>query len=467
MPMTKAGGKRSLANPVGWGSASPGLISLLGLGFGDCGKGMFTDAMCRRTGAWLVVRFNGGAQAGHNVVLPDGTHHTFSQFGSGTFVPGVMTLLAQPVIVHPTALLVEAQYLQSKGVSDPLSRLWIDERCRVTTPFHQAAGRLREWRRGALAHGTCGVGVGETVKHALEHPEQTLHYADLMNPSLARDKLECIRVTLGNEFRDLDLDGLANNPCRVELELLRDATVSQTWLEQALRLVARVRPASRAFLSEQINQGGTIIFEGAQGVLLDEWYGFHPHTTWSSISTRAVMSVAHDLGYVGEAQHFGLLRSYATRHGAGPLPTHDAVLDALAEPHNASEGWQGHFRRGHFDAVLLRYALAVVGPLEGLMVSHLDVLDRQAPIQWCSAYQDTSGHIINALAVNQAPCLEHQSALTELLQSVRPVYELGFLNSTEQLISAIATVSSLPVVLGSYGPTHHDVRVMSLGSMYR
>lgn len=132
-----------------------------------------------------MVRFNGGAQAGHNVVRADGRHHTFSQFGAGSFEPDVVTLLASAVVVHPTALLVEAAVLRDKGVPDALARLRIDARCRVTTPFHQAAGRLREWARGDAAHGSCGVGVGETVRQALAAPELALRYGDLLRPALA------------------------------------------------------------------------------------------------------------------------------------------------------------------------------------------------------------------------------------------------------------------------------------------
>jgi adenylosuccinate synthase len=101
------------------------------------------------------------------VVLPDGRHHTFLQFRAGTFVPGVHTLLASPVVVHPTALLVEAGFLRRAGVADALSRLTIAAACRVMTPYHQSAGRLRERLRGAGALGSCGVGVGETVAHRL------------------------------------------------------------------------------------------------------------------------------------------------------------------------------------------------------------------------------------------------------------------------------------------------------------
>jgi hypothetical protein len=117
---------------------------VIDLGFGDSGKGLLTDFLTRRTGAGLVVRYNGGAQAGHNVVTPDGTHHTFSQFGSGTFVPGVRTFLSRHVVLHPTALLVEREALESKGIRDAFERLRISEGARVITPYHQAANRVRE-----------------------------------------------------------------------------------------------------------------------------------------------------------------------------------------------------------------------------------------------------------------------------------------------------------------------------------
>src|ERR1700734_1777495 len=113
------------------------------LGFGDAGKGLVTDFLVRSLGAGLVVRWNGGAQAGHNVVAPDGRHHTFAQIGAGTFVPGVRTHLAERTIVHPTALGVEAARLAEIGVPDALDRLSVSERALVITPFHQAANRLR------------------------------------------------------------------------------------------------------------------------------------------------------------------------------------------------------------------------------------------------------------------------------------------------------------------------------------
>lgn len=446
------------------------LVSLLGLGFGDCGKGLFTDALCRRWSAHSVVRFNGGAQAGHNVVLPDGRHHTFSQFAAGTLVPGVATVLAAPVVVHPTALLVEEARLRAIGVSDALPRLHIDRRCRVNTPFHQAAGRLRELRRGRGAHGSCGVGVGETVRHALQYPEQVLHYGDLARPALAMQKLEAIRRSLLAEFPETPES--ASGRAIAEWQLLTDEQAAERWLAATMPLLRQVAPASPEQLSAHLRQAGTVLFEGAQGVLLDEWHGFHPHTTWSSITPAAVEAVAADYGLGGKIEHLGILRAYLTRHGQGPLPTADAALAHLLEPHNDNQGWQGEFRRGQPDAVLLRYALAVVGPLDGLLVSHLDIFERGTNLRWCEAYLAPRGE--NDVQLCHRPAargaqikelrrgpphnLSHQAALSQLLSTVTPVYDTIPITSADALIERLTTFSRCPLILGSHGPSHLDAR---------
>ncbi|MES2118507.1 MAG: adenylosuccinate synthetase [Pseudomonadota bacterium] len=449
------------------------LVSVLGLGFGDCGKGLFIDRLCRDLRAHTVVRFNGGAQAAHNVVLPDGRHHTFSQFGAGTLVAGVATLLAYPVIVHPTALLVEYHYLRRLGVEDGLQRMLIDGRCRVTTPFHQAAGRMRELARGPAAHGSCGVGVGETMKLDLERPELTLRYADLLVPATALAKLEAIRCCLLAAF-DPHCPVTANGDAyATERAVLADATTAQRWLDSASELATRVRPASRADVAARLHLPGTVLFEGAQGVLLDEWRGFHPHTTWSSIHTSSVEAVAADAGQNARIHHLGALRSYMTRHGNGPLPSHDARLSHLPEPHNASGGWQGNFRRGHPDAVLLRYALSVVGGLDGLLLSHLDVFDRESGLQWCSAYdappasddsqlcrRDHAG-MITSLKASAGHDLQHQARLAQLLATAQPRFDGVPLHQASACIARVEALSGLPVVLGSFGPTYETVRSLA------
>ncbi|RZI77061.1 MAG: adenylosuccinate synthase [Variovorax sp.] len=424
---------------------------MLGLGFGDCGKGLFTDFLSRHWQAHTVVRFNGGAQAGHNVVLPDGRHHTFSQFGAATFQPGVFTVLAAPVVVHPTALQVEQQALQRVGVHDAMARLVVDARCRVTTPFHQAAGRLRE---GITGHGSCGVGVGETVRQAIAAPELALRYGDLLDTGDALAKLDALRARLCSEFAAF---APLDNAAAQEHALLHDPTVAGRWLAIAQNAVRQAPPADPDEIATRLTRPGTVLFEGAQGVLLDEWRGFHPHTTWSGISTAAVEAVLEDLGIASPVRHLGVLRSYLTRHGAGPLPTADAVLDRLHEPHNADDGWQGAFRRGHPDAVLLRYALDAVGPIDGLVASHLDVFDRVEGLRWCNAYRLSSSPTLTTLPLSVEPDLAHQTGLTQMLCAAEPMYDAGLITTTQAWIEQVKALSGLCVHWTSSGPTHEAI----------
>ncbi len=436
---------------------APAYAAILGLGFGDCGKGLFTDALCRRWHAHTVVRFNGGAQAGHNVVLPDGRQHTFAQFGAGSFVPGVHTVLAAPVLVHPAALLVENEYLQRSGVSDALARLHIDARCRLITPYHQAAGRLRELLRGDAAHGSCGVGVGETVRDALARPVAVLRYADLWQPARARELLEQIRLRL---LADPDLQGAdyADAGLRSELVVLHDEGIASHWLAGLQDLLRQVPAAAPEQIAQRLHLPGTVLFEGAQGALLDEWHGFHPHTTWSTTLASAVDSVAADYGIHVPIARLGVLRSYLTRHGAGPLPTHDAALDVLAEPHNASDGWQGQFRRGHPDAVLLRYARSLNGPLDGLLLSHLDVFARGVSLRWCEAYEEAGGNRLHDLPEGLSPDLARQESLTRRLLDVVPQYAPEAMTDEATCMARMAAELQCPVWFGAAGNTHVQVR---------
>jgi adenylosuccinate synthase len=368
----------------------------------------------------------------------------------------VRTILIDPMVVHPTALLTEAEALGRVGVHDALSRLKIDARCRVTTPFHQAAGRLREYLRGAAAHGTCGVGVGETVRHGLEHPELILRYADLGFPSSAlADKLNAIRESLLGEF-SLQRSATADMGARQELQVLHDETTAGRWLVSVRALARQCPPEPADVIRLQLEQPGCVLFEGAQGALLDEWRGFHPHTTWSSISASAVEKSAARFGLTPPIEHYGVLRSYLTRHGIGPLPTHDESLDqALSEPHNSGAGWQGRFRRGHPDAVLLRYALDTIGKLSGLFVSHLDAFQRGVMLKWCEGYSFTGPYApdLRQLPLSADPDLVHQARLTERLQTAQPEYALAAIDSAGALLDRIASVTNLPFVLGSFGTT--------------
>lgn len=421
-------------------------VSVIGLGFGDCGKGRFVDDLCPLLGARTVVRYNGGAQAGHNVVLPDGRHHVFSSFGAGSFHPGVATLLASPVVVEPLGLLREAAALEAKGVADPLGRLTIDERCRVTTPYLRAAGRLRELVRDQ-AHGSCGIGFGETVKLSLEAPELSLAYGQLADAKVARAKLQAQRVRLTAELGSLQPTARTQG----ELDLLADEPLGERWLEAIAELAQRVPGARREQVARQL-ASGSAIFEGAQGMLLDEDHGFHPHTTWSRIDPEAAEAVLRDAGIQVEMRHLGALRTYPTRHGEGPFPTEDPALDHLAEPHNTSAGWQGKFRRGHPDLVLLRYALAAASKITGLLASHLDAFDRGVKLRWCETYETPHG-MVESLPRAAEPDLNHQQMLTDLLRDARPKGDGRPIADSRQWLDEMeALFPRQAVLLGSHGP---------------
>ena len=427
-------------------------VSVIGLGFGDCGKGRFVDDLCPLLGARTVVRYNGGAQAGHNVVLPDGRHHVFSSFGAGSFHPGVATLLASPVVVEPLGLLREAAALAEKGAADPLGRLTIDQRCRVTTPYLRAAGRLRELVRDQT-HGSCGIGFGETVRLSIDAPELSLAYGELAEPRIARAKLQAQREKLEAELRGLP----PTERTQGELDLLADEQLAERWLEVIAELVARVPAARREQVASQLAFGGAI-FEGAQGMLLDEDHGFHPHTTWSSIGPEAAEAVLQDAGIQAEMRHLGALRTYPTRHGEGPFPSEDPALDHLAEPHNASAGWQGKFRRGHPDLVLLRYALEAAGKITGLLASHLDAFGRGANLRWCEAYETGQGTLAD-LPRAAEPDLNHQQMLTGLLREARPKNGGRPIADFRQWLDEMETLFPLqPILLGSHGPARGRYR---------
>lgn len=418
------------------------------LGFGDSGKGRTVDALCRREPVHTVLRFNGGAQAAHNVITPDGRHHCFAQWGSGSLAGEVATVLGPAVVVHPGALRQEAAALQRAGVADPWSRLHIDARCRVTTPFLQASGRLREWARGEQAHGSCGVGFGESVDLSQRHPELSLHWADLRHPARAMQKLQAQRERLSAEWQALALPQAA-----AELALLHDARAAEPWLADACALAQRCPPQSLDALAQRVGAPGAVVFEGAQGLLLDEACGFHPHTSWSDTRPAAAHALAAELGLTLRLRNYGLLRSYLTRHGAGPLPSEDRALDAwLPEPHNPDAAWSGRFRRGHADALLLRYALACAGPLDGLVLGHADALG--SGLRSVAAYE-IDGRLLSALP--PAGELQAQQALAAQLLRARPCFDDAPLRSVAAWDAWARAQGAAPLVACASGPRAGDM----------
>ncbi|RAY13213.1 adenylosuccinate synthetase [Actinomadura craniellae] len=406
-------------------------VVVVDLGYGDAGKGTVVDWLCARGPARTVVRFNGGAQAAHNVVAPDGRHHTFAQFGSGTLTPGVRTHLSRFMLVDPLALAAEARHLAALGVPDALDRLTVDRDALLTTPYHRAAGRAREAARGAGRHGSCGMGIGETAAYALEHPADAPRAGDCASPARLRRLLVRLR------------DRCAAVPGCGPLPDVADCA------DAFAAFAARVRLVGGEHLARLL-RSGPVVFEGAQGVLLDEWHGFHPHTTWSTTTFANAATLLAEAG--AAAVRLGVLRTYTTRHGPGPFVTEDpALTEDLPDRHNRYGRWQGAFRVGHLDLVALRYALEVAGGADALALTHLDVAQARTDLRICTAYE-MAGQRVERLPAGPPGDLDRQAALTRALSAARPVYTAA----PADWPAAIGTALGPPVTLVSTGPTRTD-----------
>jgi adenylosuccinate synthase len=418
---------------------------VIDLGFGDAGKGLVTDALVRATGAPIVARFNGGAQAAHNVVTADGRHHTFAQLGAGTFA-GAATVLGPRVVVHPTALLAEARAFGDPGV---LARVSIDARAPLVTPFHQALGRLRELARGDARHGSCGVGVGEAVRDGLATMDDAIVAGDLNDPERLRAKLAAAGARLAREAAALAAACDPDTAAR-EHTVFTDDALAARWMDAAAPVAACVHPP--IVITEMLASAPELVLEGAQGVLLDEDHGFHPYTTWSRCTDAYAQELLHDVG--AAIVRVGVSRAWAVRHGPGPLPSEAAALAGVMADHNRANPWQGAVRNGHFDAVLLRYALDVLGGVDRLVLTHLDTLTRAA---WTPAEAwDLDGARITRLPL-PARGLAAQEALGARVARARPI--LG--PATRDPAAVLRRVTDLldhPVGAASSGPTARDLR---------
>jgi adenylosuccinate synthase len=359
-------------------------IITVGLGFGDEGKGTVVDALVRRYSAKLVIRYNGGAQCAHNVVTNDGRHHEFHQFGSGSLVPGCRTLLTQDVLVNPLVMFTEAKQLEMIGVPNALKQVFIDDRALVTTPFHRALNRLREYARGEGCHGSCGMGIGETMADFTRRPHGALRIGDLLDQKVLRDKLNKTRNEMVAQAKQINLHGRFEDPL-VEKELSTFDVPLEDIVNKYNRFAENVYILDRSQVGDLLDETAWAIFEGAQGVLLDEHHGFHPYTTWSTTTSANAHAFLAEFRQTNDLTELGVLRSYSTRHGPGPFPTYNRDLTEQVlqrGEHNGSGQWQKDFRCGWLDLALLDYALRINGTVDGLAVTHVDQLSlhRQWPI---------------------------------------------------------------------------------------
>ncbi|MGE3623434.1 MAG: adenylosuccinate synthetase [Bdellovibrionales bacterium] len=315
---------------------------IIGSAFGDEGKGLFTDYLASRSPAkTCVVRFNGGAQAGHTVELPDGRRHIFSHFGSGSFA-GTPTFLSSHFVCNPIIFLREKAELASLHIAPAV---YADTACPVTTPYDIMINQIVEQTRGHRRHGSVGVGFGETLERH-EHEAFALRLGDLGNADRLRCHLDRIRLQWAPaRLAALDIQSLPPEWS----ERMNAEAIRERFIEDAAQFLACLSPVSASHLAHWDH----FIFEGAQGLLLDQTRGWFPHVTRSHTGIRNVLPLAEALGIRDLDVHY-LTRPYTTRHGAGPLP-HELPhppYAGIVDRTNRPNAYQGTLRFAWLDADL-------------------------------------------------------------------------------------------------------------------
>ncbi len=433
----------------------------VGLDKGDECKGSMVDFLASKYGG-NVVRYCGGSQCAHNVVS-SGIHHTFSQFGSGTFV-GLKTIISKFTLIDPIGILVEGEKLETKGISDPFEKLLISENSLVITPYQIICGKIKEILR-TTKKGTCGRGVGETVIDERTNPAFSIRAKDLLRPDLEY-KLKTLKMLKLDQIEQL----ASNEETKIlleEFEMYSPKGLAKIYLELTKRVGILSDEEIQKIIQTQNN-----IFEAAQGTILDCDYGFKPNIT----QTRTSIANALELLGEKEAVILGLLRPYSVRHGAGPFPTVDENLN-LEETHNVYTPWQRFVRQGWLDFVLLRYSLQVNKRIDKLVVSCLDKMSGLKEIKFANSYryigkesEETLNKYFDFGPNNQIVGVKLQKqdeVMSKLLWNCQPVYTtlpgweddisniknyLDLPSKTRSLLEYIEGQLGVPIGLISVGP---------------
>lgn len=315
--------------------------AVIGANFGDEGKGLMTDYLADQMQGGIVVRFNGGAQAGHTVVTPGGKRHVFGHFGSGTLA-GLPCYLSSFFVVNPMLFHKEAASLKKLGA---LPRVYLDRNCVVTTPYDMMINQISEIARGSFRHGSCGVGFNETITRSLQDDFFKLTVQELGNQSLVAHKIQSIKkLYVPNRLKQLGVLSVPDS----YLHLLADDHILDRYLEDAAAMLDRVTITDTSVLTGF----DAILFEGAQGLLLDQSHPYFPHVTRSNTGMQNVAALLKQTGLETEPlEIIYATRSYLTRHGAGPFPTELSAkpYPKIKDLTNIPNPYQGKLRFGLLD----------------------------------------------------------------------------------------------------------------------
>ncbi len=414
-------------------------IVIIGTQWGDEGKGKIVDWLTESAAA--VVRFQGGHNAGHTLVI-NGKKTVLRLLPSGMMHAGVQCFIGNGVVISPEALIKEIKELESIGVN-VRDRLKISEACPLIMPYHIAIDQARELKKGINKIGTTGRGIGPCYEDKVAR--RAIRVQDLFNPAIFKEKLaenlDFYNFQLEHYYKvaTLDFDTIVND-------------VLNTYADDIKPMVSDV---SRKLFNLN-KEGQKVIFEGAQGTLLDVDFGTYPYVTSSNCvaggaSTGAGIS-PRMINYV-----LGIAKAYTTRVGSGPFPTEltDAVGQGLASRGNEFGSVTGRARRcGWFDAAALKRAVQING-VSGICVTKLDVMDGMEEIKICVGYiRDGKEYDIlpfgSDLVVNCEPVYETMSGWSESTAGLKTYAELP--ENAKIYLKRIEEIIETPIDIISTGP---------------
>ena len=343
-------------------------VIVLGAQWGDEGKGKATDQIGQRTD--YVVKFNGGNNAGHTVVV-DGQKYTLHLLPAGILSQGVTPVIASGVVVDLDVLFGEVEEMEARGVD--CSRLLLSASAHIIPPYNRLMDQANERARGNNLIGTTGRGIGPTYADKMNRIG--LRVQDLFHPQELRAKVEAALAPKNTVFRAVDLPAL--DPAEVSDHLLSFAD--------------RVRPMvcdASLVVNDALDRGGTVLFEGGQATMLDIDHGTYPYVT-SSNPTAGGALTGTGVGPTRIDRVVGVAKAYTTRVGEGPFPTeldNEAGEDLRARGGEFGATTGRPRRTGWFDAVVTRYAARVNG-LTDICLTKLDVLSGYDTVPVCVAYE--------------------------------------------------------------------------------
>jgi adenylosuccinate synthase len=420
-------------------------VIVIGAQWGDEGKGKITDLLSRS--ADVVVRSQGGVNAGHTVVV-QGQTFKLHLIPSGILYPKTDCIIGSGTVIDPQVLLQEIEQLKALGVS--VNNLFISQTAHVTMPYHRMIDRAAEERRGEYKIGTTGRGIGPT--YADKSERTGIRILDLMDAEHLRKQLEW---TIN--YKNVILEKIYNIPP------LDPKTVIAEYLEYAEQLRPFVIDSALK-IYEAVQERKNILFEGAQGTLLDLDHGTYPYVT-SSNPIAGGACVGAGVGPTMIDRVIGVAKAYTTRVGEGPFPTESTgKIGKLLCDRGAEFGTTTGRRRrcGWFDAVIGRYAVRING-IDCLAITKLDVLDELEEIKVCVAYE-INGKICHHFPTNAshfAHCEPVYKTLPGWQQSVSHCRSLEDLpKQALDYLKFLAELMEVPIAIVSVGPSRDQTIIV-------